>query len=215
MGRRENLDACEGNFFAARLAVAKEEYKDALARLNECLKHRPVFSHAFMLRSNVNAALGSEHASIEDAQKAKSLNPMDGDIAKVLAFVLYRRNLKLGDNASSDQIIETKTALLRAVALNPTEWRLQSLYAEYISEENPHGALAIRQRLQKTAPSVENALLLGKMAIKVALREENAGQKKALFDIAASSFEKARAMEPQNRAVLDNYAEYYRLTGQK
>ena len=214
LARRENLDACEGNLFAARLAVAKGEYKDALARLNESLKQRPVFSHAFMLRSNVNAALGNEYASIEDAQKAVSLNPSDGDIAKVLAFALYRRNLKLGDNASSDQIIETKTALLKAVSLNPTEWRLQSLYAEYISKENPHGALAIRQRLQKTDPSVENALLLGKMAMRMALGEKNAERKQALFGIAASSFEKARAMEPQNKTVLENYVEYYRLTGQ-
>jgi len=214
MGRRENLDVCEGNFFAARLAMAKEEYKDALARLNECLKHRPVFSHAFMLRSNVNSALGDERASIEDAQKAKSLNPMDGDIVRALAFALYRRNLKLGDNVSSDQMIETKTALIRAIALNPAEWRLQSLYAEYISEENPYGALAIRQRLQKAAPSVDNALLLGNMAIRMALREEGGERKQALFAIVASAFEKARAMEPQNRAVLDNYAEYYRLIGQ-
>jgi tetratricopeptide (TPR) repeat protein len=34
------------------------------------------------------------------------------------------------------------------------------------------------------------------------------------LDIAFSSFEQAKAIEPQNRAVLDSFAEYYRVTGQ-
>jgi len=214
IGRRENIDGCAGKFFAARLAGAKEQYKDALAMLEECLRQRPVFSHAFSLRSNVNAALGNEHASIEDVRKAASLNPLDGSIAKGLAFTLYRRNQKLGPNISTDQVIETRDALVRAMRLNPREWRLQSFYAEYISEENPAGALAIRQRLQKAFPSVGNALLLGKMAMRIALRESNAERKALLFDIAASAFEQASAIEPRNKAVLETRAEYYRLTGQ-
>jgi len=214
LARRENLDDCEGNFFAARLAVAKEEYKDALARLNESLKHRPIFSHAFMLRSNVNAALGNEYASIEDAQKAASLNPLDGDIAKSLAIALCRRNLKLGDNVSSNQVIEAKTALDTAIAMNPRDLQLLSLYAEYISPTEPLRALAIRQRLQKAYPTVENALLLGQMAMRVALDKADEKQKETFFGIAASSLEQARDMEPQNKLVLNSYAEYYRLTGQ-
>ncbi len=66
--RRENLDDCEGQLFAGRLAVAKRDFQDALAKINECLKQKPVFSRAYMLRSNINAALGSEHASLEDVR---------------------------------------------------------------------------------------------------------------------------------------------------
>jgi len=189
VARRENIDECAGKFFAARLAMAKAEYKNALARVEEGLKQRPVFSHGFMLRSNINAALGNEHTSIEDIQKAASLNPLDGNIAKRLAFVLYERNRKLGNNVNPDQMIEVRSALINAMRLNPMEWRLQSLYAEHISEENTTVALAIRQRLQRAFPSVENALLLGNMAVKRALREANAEQKELLFGVAASSFQ--------------------------
>ncbi|MHC4060073.1 MAG: tetratricopeptide repeat protein, partial [Planctomycetota bacterium] len=214
-GRHENLDNCEGQLFNARLAMAKEQYEEALAGLDECLRQRPVFSHGFSLRSNVNAALGNEHASIEDAQEAASLNPLDGSIAKGLAFVLYRRNQKLGDSVSHEQVVETKNALRRAMSRNPGERQLQSFYAEYLSDESPYDALAIRQHLQKVIPSVENALLLGRMAVKIALGETSAEKRKALFDIAASSFEQARAIDPESKAALGAQAEYYRISGQE
>ena len=50
--------------------------------------------------------------------------------------------------------------------------------------------------------------------MRMAVREAEAEQKKLLFDIAASSFEQARAIEPQNETVLKAQAEYYRLSGQ-
>ena len=213
--RRENLDDCEGQFFAARLAMAKGEYEKALAGLEECLKQRPVFSQAFILRSNANAALGNEHASIEDAQKAASLNPFDRTIARELALVLYRRNEKLGENVSSDQIIETGDALDRAMALNIGDLELLSFYAEYIVTTRPLNALAIRQRLQKAAPSMQNAVLLGRMATRLASMDRDAERREALFAIAASSFEQARKIDPHDRIMLVNYAEYFRARGQE
>ncbi|MBA7645123.1 hypothetical protein ES703_52876 [subsurface metagenome] len=212
--RRENIDRCDGHFFAARAAMAKEEYKDALGRLDECLRQRPVFSHGFMLRSNVNAILGKEHSSIEDARKAASLNPLDGTIAKVLANVLYQRNKKLGLNVSSDQVIEARSAWQNAMALNPGDMELLSGYAEYISPTSEEQALAIRQYLQNTTPSVKNAVLLGRLATKMALEETDAERKEALFAIAASSFEQAIAIDPQDKVALDSFGEYHRLRGQ-
>jgi tetratricopeptide (TPR) repeat protein len=214
-GRRENLDDCEGQFFAARLAMAKGEDEKVLARLEECLKQRPVFSQAFVLRSNANAALGNEYASIEDAKKAASLNPSDGAIARQLAFVLYQRNEKLGDNVSSDQMLETGNALDRALALNTNDLELLSFYAEYIVTARPSAALAIRQRLQKTVPSMSNAVLLGRMATKLASEEKNVERKEALFAIAASSFEQARKIDPNDKTMLVNYVEYLRTSGQE
>jgi tetratricopeptide (TPR) repeat protein len=213
--QRENLDGCEGQFFLAHLAAAKEQYQDALVKLDECLKQRPVFSRALMLRSSVNAALKNEHASIEDAQKAALLNPLDGNIAKALANALYQRDTKLGPNVSSDQIIETKAALHRALRTNPGDLQILSFYAEYISNDEPSRALAIRQNLQNVAPSVQNAVLLARLAMKMALGETNAKRKDALLAIADSSFEKAQAMAPENRAVIEARAEYYRLTGRE
>jgi tetratricopeptide (TPR) repeat protein len=201
VARSRNIDECGGNFFASRLAAAEENYKDALARIEECLRQRPIFSNALMLRSNINSALGNELASIEDAQKATSLNPLNGTIAKGLALGLYQRNQKLGDNILSAQLIETRAALDRAMALNQDDLELRSFYAEYIAPTQPIRALAIRQDLQKAAPSMENAVLLGRLATRTAVRLANAERKEALFAIAVAAFEQARAID--NTIVLE------------
>ena len=215
LARRENIDDCEGNFFAAQLAFTKEEYKNALARIDECIRQRPVFSRGFMLRSNINTTLENEHASIEDARKAAALNPLDKLIAKVLANALYQRNKKLGDNVSPDQIIEARDALDNAAALNLGDLQLRSFYAEYISETEPMRALAIRQFLQKNTPTVRNAVLLGQLATRIAFQQTNMERRNALLAIAASSFEQAKAIDPQNRFMLNSYAQYYRRIGQE
>jgi len=177
-----------------------------------------------MLRSDINASLGNEHASMEDIRKAASLNPLDGTIAKASVNVLYRRNQKLraaagsaqtsGDSVSSDQIVEVRTALERAIALNPGDLALLSLYAEYIAPTEPLRAVAIRQDLQRAAPNMDNALLLGQLATKVAVKEKNPQQKETLFGIAASAFEQAKKINPQDKRMLYYYAEYFRARGQ-
>ena len=212
--QRENLDNCEGQLFTARLAMAKTDFKDALTKVNECLAQRPVFSHAYMLRSSVNAALGNEHASITDIRKAAFLNPLDGTIAKALASVLYRRNQKLGDNVSSDQITETGRALEKAIASNPGDFQLLNFYADYITPTEPLKALAIRQSLQKTVPTMQNAIRLGRLATEMALKERGVGRKEALFDIAHFSYEQARQIDPRNKEMLYYYEEYFRARGQ-
>jgi len=212
--RRGNLDDCEGQLFAARLAVAKRNFQDALTKINECLKQKPVFSRAYMLRSNINAALRNELASLDDIKKAESLNPLDGVIAKGKANALYQRNAKLAGKASAEQVIETRGALERAMSLNPGDLTLLSAYAEYISDTEPLGAFAIRQTLQKNAPSLQNAILLTKLATRMALKENDQGRKQALLAIAASSLDQARRLDPRNRVVLETYADYYRAQGQ-
>jgi len=213
----ENLDDCQGQLFAARLAVAKgakSDFQEALTKINECLRQKPVFSRAFMLRSNINTALGNELASLDDIKRAQSLNPLDGVIAKGLANALYRRNVKLGGKASAEQVIETKRALWDAVHLNPGDLTLLSAYAEYMGKTEPQKELAIRQALQKSAPSLQNAILLAKLAITMALKEKNQEVAEALFQVAASSLDQARRMDPGDRIVLEAYAEYYRARGQ-
>jgi tetratricopeptide (TPR) repeat protein len=212
--RRDNLDDCQGQDFMTRLAIAKGEYKDALTRIDECLKQKPVFSQGYMLRSNINAALGNEHASLEDIRKAASLNPLDGTIAKSAASALYNRNQKLGDNVSSAQIAEVRDALGIAIRLNPGDMGLLSIYVNYITPTEPLRAVAIRQNLQKASPSLENALLLGKLATEVAVKETDPGRKEALFSIAGSAFEQAVKINPRDKKLLYYYSEYFRARGQ-
>ncbi|MBN1804098.1 MAG: tetratricopeptide repeat protein [Sedimentisphaerales bacterium] len=210
---KHNLDGCHGKIFEARLAMAKGNYENALAAINESLKRKPVFSYAYLLRSEVNAELGNEHASMEDILKAASLNPLDGVIAKASANILYRRNTKPGASVSSDQMIELRTALERAISLNPGDLSLLSLYAEYITPTEPMRAIAIRQDLQRAAPSMENALMLGQLATQVAVKETDAKLKEAIFGIAASVFTQAKEMNPNDRRMLYYYAEYFRAMG--
>jgi tetratricopeptide (TPR) repeat protein len=212
--RLENLDDCQGLFFAARLALAREDYSDAMTQINEALKQRPVFSHAYVLRSNINAALGNDRLAVEDASRAASLNPLDGNIAKGLASALVQRNRKLGEDVSPEQLTETINALHKAIRVNPSDLQLQSFYAEYIGQQRPDEALAIRQRLLKAFPNPENALLLGRMAMRLALAEQSDDKKEALFAIAQSSFEQALTMDPKNQTAIEAQAEYYRLTDQ-
>lgn len=211
--RRENLDNCSGDVFVARYAVAKKEFKDALVKLNDCLKQRPIFSRAYMLRSRVNSALGDEKAAVDDARKAASLNPLDGSIAKGLAEVLYRDYQKLGSRTSPDQTLETKIALERAVALNRNDVRLLSRYAEFINPKDPLKALAILQDIQRAAPSLGNALRLGVLATESASTEMNAARKKALFDIAESAYKWAMNINPGDPNVLYGYGKHLRARG--
>lgn len=211
--RQGNLDGFGGNVFATRLAAARGEYEEALARIDECLKQKPVFSFGYMLRSNINLALGNQHASAEDIRRAASLNPLDGTIAKASASLLYSRNEELGDRVSASQIAEARDALERAVALNPGDLALLGLYADYIAPTEPTRAVAIRQDLQKAQPSMENALLLGKLATEAAQRETEQASRDALFAVADSAFEQARQIDPGSRQMLYYYAEYLRATG--
>jgi tetratricopeptide (TPR) repeat protein len=215
VARKKNLDYCEGSFFAAHLAVARQQYEDALTKIEECLRQRPLFSRAHMLRSNIHAALGNEHAALDDIRRAHSLDPTDGTIAKGLANALCRRNQELGESVSSDQMIEARRALERAVSLNPGDLALQGQFAEFISSEEPLMALAILQSLQHRAPTFRNAVLLGMLATQMAADESNQQRKETLFGIAGASFEQARNMEPHNTMMLESYAEYHRAMGQE
>jgi len=214
MARQENLDGCSGNFFAARAALAKKQYESALASIDSALAQRPVFGYGHLLRARINAALGNEAVALSDIRAAATTNPMDKTISRELAYRLYLRNQKLGSNVSSAQLAETRGALDWAMALNPGDLELMSSYAEYISENEPERALALRQSLQENSPSMQNALLLGRLATRLALDSTDTQRKQALFGMAASALEQAKSYDPENSAVLESYAEYYRQTGQ-
>ena len=212
--RRENLDDCEGHLFAARLLAAKGQFKEALSRIDEALKQKPIFSHAYMLRSNVNADLGDEHASIQDARKAATLSPLDGNIAKGVAIAFCKRDRKLDKNVPSHQMEETRAALDRAVVLNQGDLQLLDFYTDYISSSEPLRALAIRQSLHRVSPSLRNALRLGQLAVKLAREQTDQRRKDALFSVAEASYQDAQQIDPNDREVLYSRAELLRAKGQ-
>jgi len=213
--RDEDIDGCLGMVYESRLAAAKGDYKNALAKIDECLKQRPVFSLAYLLRSNINAALGNESASDKDIREAAYLNPLDGTIAKGAAIALYNRNQNLGDNVLPNQVTEVRKSMERAIALNLGDLELLSLYAEFIAPTEPLRAVAIRQDILDAQPGMENALLLGKLATEAALEQIASESKDALFDIAESAFEQARNMNHKDKRMLYYFAEYLRARGRE
>jgi tetratricopeptide (TPR) repeat protein len=215
IARQENYDDCSGDFFAARIALAKEQYETALASIDSALAQRPVFGYGYLLRSRINAKLGNEAAALTDIRMAANTNPMDKTIAKELTNRLYIRNQNLGTNVSSAQLSETKSALDWALALNPGDVQLMSFYAEYISDTDPDRALALRQSLQENMPSTQNALLLARLATKIGKDSTDTQRQQALFSMAASALDWAKNNDPQNPAVLASYADFLRQTGQE
>ncbi|MHC4843523.1 MAG: tetratricopeptide repeat protein, partial [Planctomycetota bacterium] len=215
IARVENLDECEGQYFYARLAFAENNYQEALSYIENALSLRPVFSHGYILRSSIHSELGSHTASIEDAREASNINPQNPDHAKRLALVLYQRNQRLGDTVTREQTAEARVAFDRALNLNSSDRQLLSFYAEYISSTNPDHALAIRQYLYQSESNMENALLLGSMAMKIAESETSESKKKALLDMAGQSLSEAYKINSTDSTVLNTYSRYYRAIGQE
>ncbi|MCX5632486.1 MAG: tetratricopeptide repeat protein [Phycisphaerae bacterium] len=211
--RQNNTDLCEGEFFKARLAFARKEYQKTIERVNNCLEKRPIFSKAYLLRGQANAALEKESDALSDVKKAYSLNISDGMITRNLAYLLYNRNRKLGASTSVDQAAELKTALVEAMRTNPMDFRLKSVYAEYISNEEPEKAIAACQQIQKFRPSIENSLILGRLAMEMAAKNKMQTNEKLYFSLAEDAYKKAYELAPDDRRVLGAYSEFFVITG--
>ena len=213
IAQREDLDGCEGKVFAARLAFARQDFKEARTQIDECIKQRPVFSRAYSLRSSINTALGNDHAALEDVRRATSMNPLDGLIAKGFAQLLYIRNKKVGDNVTPEDVSEARNALQRAMALNPYDVQLRSFYADFVAMKEPLKALAILQAIQKSLPTFENSMRLGELATRVAREESDPRRREVLFAVAGTALAEAKKMHPEDRGMLYLYTEYLRAMG--
>lgn len=209
-----NLDRCQGEYWAARLAFARRDFASALQNLDGALVLRPVFSQGYMLRSMTHAALDDQAAALTDITKAASFNPQDARIAKVYALNLEARNGALGQSITDLQLAEAREALERAIQLNPLDTQLLGLYAERISTTEPFKALAIYQTIQQRYPTLQNTLALGKLAQTIADQQNDTARAQAVYEIAGQAYEAAYAMDPGNQQMLQAYAQYYRATGQ-
>lgn len=210
-----NLDECDGNFYLARMDVARSDYENALNRVNQCIKTRPLYSSGYLLRSKINDTMGNYDQSIEDALTAAGMNPINPQIAKQKISVLLNRNNRLGRNVTKEQQQEAETALREGIIVSPGDWNLQSLYAEQRSKEHPEEALATRQYLQQRYPNLTNHFMLGDMAMKIAVTESDKDKKAGYFEIAGSAYKSALDLDPNNKTVLEHYSEYLRITGQQ
>ncbi len=213
--KKLNLDNCEGNFFAAKLAIAKQNYKEAIQRCQECLKMQPIFPAAYATISRAYDAMKKENLAIDNIDTAFEQNPTDATIARQRAILYYKRNKELGKNVTAAQNTELERALTLAIRLNPTDSNLTNIYAEYTYTTDPRRALAIRQSVQKNNPTAENALLLANMAVRLAKEQSVAKNQEAMLKIARQSYEEALRLAPNDSNVLNAYSEFLRLTGEE
>jgi len=212
--QKNNFDDCHGDYFRARLSYMKADYEQTLTFLKSCLREKPVFSRAYLMRGQVNQALDRKTEAIEDFKQAVSLNPSDTIIAEALAVALYNRNRALGDNVTTDQFTEAKRAIVRAIGLSPSDINLQSFYAYYIKDDEPQKALSIRQRLYNYAPTVDNAILLASLASDLADKESDIPKKKVLLDLAEKTYEDTFQKNQDDKKIIASYAYFYRSIGQ-
>ncbi len=213
IARRNNIDACGGDIFMARLAYVKEEYQNAVERINSCLEQRPIFSRAYLIRSQAYSAIEKENDAIDDAQKAYNFNPSDRHITRNLAYVLYKQNQRLGNAATPDQIAETRKAIEAAIRANPGDLSLQDIYTQFISSTEPDRAVAISQQRQKARPTAENSLQLGRIASIAAQESKIQAQKDAYNEIALDAFKTAYELAPDDVRIVEMYAEFLRNSG--
>lgn len=212
--RTDKADRCEGNLVSAILEVQKENYQLAMRRLDECLTLRPLFSYPYLLKSQVQRKLGQYETAIENIQTAVMMEPGNGAYVRVLATLLFERNAELGNKTTPQQRSEAERALASAIQLNPSDWQLQSVYAESIQSQSPDRALAIRQQLLEVAPNATNALMLGNMAMRMSRGEWDDAKKSGLIKLAGQAFEKAVELEPANDTALQTLADYRQQSGQ-
>ena len=212
---RHDFDQCNGDYFKARLSAVQDDYESALKHIERCVEQRPLSSQILVLRGQIKETLGRTREGITDMKQAARFNPRNGNISKILAVALYRRNERLGNNVTTGQFLEAKQAIERAVSTNTNDFQLLNFYAEFIRDTEPRKALAIRQRLFKNTPTVQNAVLLGNIAFNLSEDQTDPDEKQALIQIASDSYEKALELDPGNQIVLAEYAEFYRATGRE
>lgn len=215
LAQSEDLDECKGDYFGARLDIANEEYQSAIERLDRCLDIHPIFSYAYFLKSQIYTILENHDEAIGNAEIAVKMNPKAPVIARQYASVLFARHRRSGTTFSAKEFIDTENALLMAISLDPSDWQLRGTYADFIKNRDPDKAMSMLQGLQKYQPSVENSLVLGSIAVRIAKDEQNAQRKQALFAIAGSAYQKANEIDGGNQEVLTAYLELLRITGRQ
>jgi len=211
--RQKNLDGCGGSFYAAQMAMARENFDVALRLLDECLTYRPLLPQAWLLKSRIFLSQNKLEDAVNAAQTAARMNPLSPEAILHYASLLQERNARLGAKVTPEQAEEAERMLLFAMLLNPGNRNLQSYYAEITFERNPERSLTMRQQLLKSSPTVSNAILLGNMAMRMAERERDPSKKQGLYQVAGGAFQKALEIDPNNEGVLNAFAEYLRQTG--
>ncbi len=212
--RTRNLDDFEGNMAAAQLEHLKGNYSLALRRVDECLAINPLISSGYYVKSLIYRDMDDLDAAIENSSQAAQADPLNSLYARNHASLLFDRNAALGTRVTSSQQEELIQAITMAIALNPNQWQLQSVFAEVISETEPDRAIAIRRQLLGQHPTVTNAVMLGNMALRMARAERDTAKRSGLIELSGQAYNQALEIDPGSETAKAAYAEFLNLTRQ-
>lgn len=217
VARNENIDDCNGEYFAARLDIANKEYAIAIERLNRCLEINPIFPSVLLLKSQANVSLKNYDEAIDNAKTASTMDPLDPAIAKQYASLLFKRSQRSNTTLSGEEFAATKEALRRAIILVSSDMRFElvTAYASLTRDQDPEAALVFLQGAQRNQPDVNYSLLLGGFAMEESRKADSKRRKAELLAIAGSAYQTAIEIEPDNSKVLNAYSEFLRITGMR
>ena len=207
-----DLDGCNGMYYRARLLHAQGQHKQALVVIDQALEQRPIFCAGYMLRASIHTQLGRERDALADMEVAARLSPDSAQVAKGLAVTLYWAANRQGQRGQL--AAQIRSALERALRLDPYDPRLLGIYAEQIKDAEPLKALQVYQVLLRYEPTAQNALALAELATSVASRHGPGSPRSGLLEVARLALEHAYALEPNNPQVIQQYASYYQQIGQ-
>ncbi len=211
-----NIDGCQGLSFKARIDTVNEDYQKGIEKLNKCIEENPFSSLLYYLRSKLNVQVGEYELAVNDALKTLKGNPLNSEYSKNLALILYQRNEKIGNDVSTEQAVETRNAIQRALSQNPNDSQLLSLYVDVTGETEPDKAIAILQSMQREMNAVQNDLQIALLSIKLATESSSSVSeyyKEPLFEIAQVSLERVLKAEPDNQDAIKLYTRLLQETG--
>lgn len=212
LAKARDLDGCKGLYYQARMLYADGQPRQALKYIEKALAERPVFSSGYLLRASIYSDLGQDELAVADMEHAARLCPNSPAVARGLAVSLYHmaRRHAQGEELSA----QVRSAIEQALRLVPADPVLLSLYGEAIRVSEPFRAMQVYQLLLKRQPTARNALALASLASELADRQQVGPRRDNLLEIARIALEHAYAQDPNNPAIIEEYVEYYRKTGQ-
>lgn len=83
-----NIDQNSNYFKRARIYFDKEQFKQALADINEAIEEQENVGEYFLLRGKINREIGEMDLALEDAERAEALQQNSPELYVLLADIL-------------------------------------------------------------------------------------------------------------------------------
>ena len=206
-------DGYNGLYFKAQISLAQSEFNQALTRINNCIEINPLNSKLYVTRSRIYAKLNNTNQALKDASTANQWNPLDSDVCKQYTLTVYEKYTQEGPSATNELKVQTANALNNAMSIISGDTQIQNIYANFITDEDPSRALAIKNNIFRSKPTSTNAIQVGDLAIKIASESTDTDRRNTMGSIAYDAYKKAYELSPESRVAIEKYVSILRVAG--